>query len=346
MLVQPSGLFTDEPVDCSAPRATGVVVGDASPSSSDAVSSTKKISIAAAILATGFCLALLFAAPRATYVPPDDAASGLQPGIFHSPPPSLAGPTGVDGTRLVPEIKPQELQPEPIQTLAKVASPVSDPSAGVAKSSAEASQLQARLVGIRSRPLDGTADAYPRTQAVSLPQVSVQVAVAKPVYATVEYPEVVTIAATDTVGLQPQASMFQASFDGPGDDTRGSSPDEFAAWADATTPSSVRTHIIIDGDSLPRLAARYLDNPKRDQEIFQLNQGVLTDPELLPIGLELKIPPRPLRPGTLAGWDGQSGIPAAERGLVPVYEIPVSPTSAPRAQLLKPMPAAWPDQRP
>jgi nucleoid-associated protein YgaU len=51
-----------------------------------------------------------------------------------------------------------------------------------------------------------------------------------------------------------------------------------------------RTHIIVDGDSLPKLARRYLNDPERGAEIFELNRGVLSSPELLPIGAELKIP--------------------------------------------------------
>ena len=52
-----------------------------------------------------------------------------------------------------------------------------------------------------------------------------------------------------------------------------------------------RTHVIVDGDSLAKLAGRYLDDPHRSGEIYELNRGVLTDPELLPIGTELVIRP-------------------------------------------------------
>jgi nucleoid-associated protein YgaU len=56
------------------------------------------------------------------------------------------------------------------------------------------------------------------------------------------------------------------------------------------------THRIIDGDTLPALAQRYLGSAARAGEIFEANRGVLLDPELLPIGVELKIPSRPLSP--------------------------------------------------
>jgi nucleoid-associated protein YgaU len=61
-------------------------------------------------------------------------------------------------------------------------------------------------------------------------------------------------------------------------------------------------HTIVDGDTLAALAERYLGSATRAQEIFEANRDVLRDPELLPIGGELKIPPRnhrPLPPGSL-----------------------------------------------
>jgi nucleoid-associated protein YgaU len=52
----------------------------------------------------------------------------------------------------------------------------------------------------------------------------------------------------------------------------------------------LRVHTVVDGDSLPKLAARYLRDAKRSSEIFTLNRDVLKSPDLLPIGIELKIP--------------------------------------------------------
>lgn len=60
----------------------------------------------------------------------------------------------------------------------------------------------------------------------------------------------------------------------------------------ATAQSTPRTHKIVDGDTLPALAERYLGSAARAGEIFTANRDVLLDPELLPIGAELKIPPR------------------------------------------------------
>jgi nucleoid-associated protein YgaU len=54
--------------------------------------------------------------------------------------------------------------------------------------------------------------------------------------------------------------------------------------------AGTRIHKIVDGDTLPALATKYLGAADRAMEIFQANREVLSDPELLPIGAELKIP--------------------------------------------------------
>ena len=57
----------------------------------------------------------------------------------------------------------------------------------------------------------------------------------------------------------------------------------------ASTPSE-RTYIVQNGDSLERLAQRYLGDEARAIEIFDLNRQVLENPHILPLGTELKIP--------------------------------------------------------
>ena len=54
----------------------------------------------------------------------------------------------------------------------------------------------------------------------------------------------------------------------------------------------LREHKIEDGDTLEQMAARYLGDPARADEIFELNQNILTSKEELPIGLILRIPDR------------------------------------------------------
>jgi nucleoid-associated protein YgaU len=56
------------------------------------------------------------------------------------------------------------------------------------------------------------------------------------------------------------------------------------------TASAPPTHKIIDGDTLPSLAERYLGSASRAMEIYEANRNVLANPQELTIGLELKIP--------------------------------------------------------
>ena len=56
------------------------------------------------------------------------------------------------------------------------------------------------------------------------------------------------------------------------------------------TASAPPTHKIIDGDSLALLAERYLGSASRATEIYEANRSLLAHPEILPIGVKLKIP--------------------------------------------------------
>jgi nucleoid-associated protein YgaU len=59
----------------------------------------------------------------------------------------------------------------------------------------------------------------------------------------------------------------------------------------ATSPR-LRRHRLTDGDSLERLAERYLGSPARAAEIFEANRDLLQAPDLLPLGRIIRIPPR------------------------------------------------------
>lgn len=97
-------------------------------------------------------------------------------------------------------------------------------------------------------------------------------------------------------------------------------------------PAPLRTHRIVDGDTLGRLAERFLGDANRYEEIYALNESQLPDPNILPIGAELKIPPRDgslsarTTPAVSAGTavvDSQASIDSlpplsASGGLVPV----------------------------
>jgi hypothetical protein len=91
-----------------------------------------------------------------------------------------------------------------------------------------------------------------------------------------------------------------------------------------------RTHVVVDGDSLQKLAERYLDDPTRDGEIYRLNRDVLSSPELLPIGVELQIPDDQLADANLS---------RTASNMVPVEWTPRPFEDPPRAELLAPIPA-------
>ena len=80
---------------------------------------------------------------------------------------------------------------------------------------------------------------------------------------------------------------------------------------EASRPAAPPIHKIVDGDTLASLAQRYLGSAERAAELFEANHGVLNSPQLLPIGVELKIPPR-ARPAP------QSISVLPDRPLVPV----------------------------
>ncbi len=72
-------------------------------------------------------------------------------------------------------------------------------------------------------------------------------------------------------------------------------PQQLAADAPPRQPPAPpvpRTHRLANGDTLPQLAERYLGDKQRFREIFAANRDVLSDPNLLPIGEQLVIPPR------------------------------------------------------
>ncbi len=64
--------------------------------------------------------------------------------------------------------------------------------------------------------------------------------------------------------------------------------------AESPWPAETR-HIVRNGDTLEKLAERYLDDVGRALDIFDLNRDQLTNPHLLPIGVELRIPADPQR---------------------------------------------------
>ncbi|MFP6665904.1 MAG: LysM peptidoglycan-binding domain-containing protein [Pirellulales bacterium] len=56
--------------------------------------------------------------------------------------------------------------------------------------------------------------------------------------------------------------------------------------------SNLRTHTIVNGDTLARIAQRYLGTRSRDSEIYELNRDLISDSDVLPIGRTIRIPHR------------------------------------------------------
>lgn len=53
---------------------------------------------------------------------------------------------------------------------------------------------------------------------------------------------------------------------------------------------TLRRHRLTDGDTLERLAARYLGSASRAEEIYAINRDLLAAPDLLPLGRIIRIP--------------------------------------------------------
>lgn len=70
----------------------------------------------------------------------------------------------------------------------------------------------------------------------------------------------------------------------------GSDPAVTGENADEKRDRLPRRHLIVDGDTLPKLAARYWGDSARYLEIFRANTQLLPDPRLLPIGIKIEIP--------------------------------------------------------
>lgn len=90
------------------------------------------------------------------------------------------------------------------------------------------------------------------------------------------------------------------------------------------------THRVADGDTLVRLAERYLGSAERWRELYEFNRDVLTAPELLPIGAELRIPTTPFRPAP------QEPVAAGQTTARPVSQTlaPAEPPTSPDANLV------------
>ncbi len=65
---------------------------------------------------------------------------------------------------------------------------------------------------------------------------------------------------------------------------RGTNREDLTEW-----PREI-VYVVHNGDTLEKLAKRYLGDASRALEIFDMNRDQLTNPHLLPIGAELRVP--------------------------------------------------------
>ena len=113
-------------------------------------------------------------------------------------------------------------------------------------------------------------------------------AAAPPLWAVPNYPKTRTPHAPDW--LADAAKADAPSDAAPANPTSTNWPaDVPIATSESSRP---RTHTIRDGDTLPLLALRYLDDADRQNEIYDLNRDLLPSPDLLPIGVTITLPKR------------------------------------------------------
>lgn len=98
----------------------------------------------------------------------------------------------------------------------------------------------------------------------------------------------------------------------PGDQLEAAAPDSDDQIAADDAPPDALIHQVQPGDTLPKLAERYLGDRDKYRAIFEANSQILPDPRLLPIGVDLAIPAfaaanitdkRPNRPSDNTPWD-------------------------------------------
>ena len=138
---------------------------------------------------------------------------------------------------------------------------------------------------------------HQRMEALGTSRSSPAAATSPPVSATRQTPTVVT--PWEAQEPPPPLAESYPQDDRPASARWGMSMDRVLPTA-TVADEAARSHKIVDGDTLGALAERYLGSADRAHEIFAANRDVLSDPELLPIGAELKIPPGVGRPAASA----------------------------------------------
>lgn len=107
-----------------------------------------------------------------------------------------------------------------------------------------------------------------------------------------------------------------------------------------TPPEAAEWHVVSDGDSLAKIAQRYLGDASLAEQIYEMNRDVLDSPDLLPIGAELRIPAARGVSDRYRVYDANGtarGGFEPQRRLVPLPEVSQAVTSIPRARLQRPV---------
>lgn len=271
----------------------------------------QKIFLASALVIVGFGVAKFLGQPvLPTQVFSDRSASSAMPSLVHAPPANIGTSQAEGRVRLVPD-----------STMSH---------AGVPAVNTDTATLQAARLGNALAPVLATNDkvevfTVPRT--FDFPPISSApiarlrneaprsvgidpqspAAIRRVPSENVEVTDPYTVAhkeASPSTWSAPQ--LLNAGYNDSAVSPRAAVPASYAApinamsehqvspppWPVADEANEVRTHVVVDGDSLERIANRYLSDPRRSREIYELNRAVLSAPDLLPIGAALKIPER------------------------------------------------------
>jgi nucleoid-associated protein YgaU len=147
------------------------------------------------------------------------------------------------------------------------------------------------------------------------------------------------------------AAPQTTAFDGRIENAPGAAPADAGRNSDsAAEPTSTattgplvnmnapdQTHTIVDGDTLQNLAQHYLGRTDRYMELFQYNRDVLRNPEVLPIGAELRIPTQVAVP---AANGAAAASVAPMTPIAPLVPLPQAPTGTLTAPAKTTIPAS------
>lgn len=145
---------------------------------------------------------------------------------------------------------------------------------------------------LRSRLLPESKSAIP-ISAEAFTTVTAPVAPPRLAATTIGHSGLALDAAPLVMGHSPQSvtvakPVFDALEAGPATFLKSSPDEDLSSIVDSEEQAQI--HIVHPGDSLERLAKRYLGDEGRAIELFDHNRQVLENPHLLPIGAELRIP--------------------------------------------------------